>query len=151
MAELVIKGFTVLLHDEDVPLLNGRTWGIQINPNGRIYVRSTRPRPQVYLHRLLTAAQPGMDVDHANANALDNRRVNLRVATRTQNNANNRRRNPSGFRGVTPRGERWIARVMTGGRPMHLGVYDSLHEAARAYDAAARELFGEFARLNFPT
>jgi len=92
-------------------------------------------------------------VDHANGDGLDNRRANLRQATHAQNMANKRRyrNNTSGYKGVVlrPNG-RWWARIWLDSRMRSLGVYDTPEAAALAYDAAARSLFGEFARLNFP-
>ena len=91
-------------------------------------------------------------VDHINGDGLDNRRVNLRRATAQQNAMNRKRRsdNTSGYTGVTKRGERWIARIRLGSEDHYLGGFPTVVQAALAYDAAAIELFGEFARFNFP-
>lgn len=150
MSEVIIRGRVVLIDDTDIPLLVGRKWGIQFAPNGRVYVRSTNPQPQIYLHRLLLNAAPGADIDHINGNSLDNRRCNLRTATRSQNNANGRWDNPTGFRGVALRKNgRFVAKITIKGYQSYLGSFGSAEEAARAYDAAALALYGEFARLNF--
>lgn len=93
-------------------------------------------------------------VDHINGNGLDNRRANLRPATPSQNQANQRKRrdNTSGFRGVQwhPPGQKWRAVIRVKGRLISLGYYPVREEAARAYDAAAIEFFGPYARTNFP-
>jgi len=91
-------------------------------------------------------------VDHANGNGLDNRRSNLRQSTHAQNMANSRlnKNNTSGFRGVSRNGSSWGAQIRLGGRPTYLGTHDTPQSAARAYDAAALEHFGEFAQPNFP-
>jgi hypothetical protein len=93
-------------------------------------------------------------VDHRNGNGLDNRRANLRPATPGQNNANARRSrlNTSGFKGVSLHAHSglWRAYITADGKTRHLGYFHSPEDGARAYDAAAIELFGEFARPNFP-
>lgn len=113
--------------------------------------RSDGGRSAQYMHKFLTGWP---ETDHRNGDGLDNRRVNLRCATRTQNNANSRLRsdNTSGFKGVlwNRQRRRWYARITIDGRQRHLGSFGDPGEAARAYDAAAREVFGEFARLNLP-
>lgn len=89
--------------------------------------------------------------DHRNTDGLDNRRANLREATTSQNMANGQRRKTSGFKGVFPRESgRWRAKICVENRPINLGTFTDPADAARAYDAAARLHFGEFARPNFP-
>lgn len=109
---------------------------------------------QVLMHRLITNAAIGMDVDHIDGDGLNNKRDNLRIATRSQNMANVSigPRSKSGFKGVSwhAGAGRWRATTISNGRQVHLGYFDNVEDAARAYDAKAREIFGEFARLNFP-
>lgn len=106
---------------------------------------------RVHLHTFLTGWSL---VDHRNGDTLDNRRENLREATRSQNSRNAGRRadNTSGFKGVSwHSGSRlWRAYITVNGQREELGSHKSPIEAARAYDAAAREHFGEFACVNFP-
>jgi hypothetical protein len=107
----------------------------------------------IYMHRLICPVPDGFVADHINGNSLDNRRCNLRVATFTQNAVNVRhRRNKFGFRGValaTSSG-RFAASTRKDGRNMHIGVFDTPEEAARAYDAAVLAIHGPLACLNFP-
>lgn len=108
-----------------------------------------------FMHRTIMNPPAGMQVDHINRNPLDNRRSNLRLCTASFNLANtDRKRSASGFRGVWffPRNpaKPWRANIQAGGRRASLGVYSTPEQAARAYDAAAIELYGEFANLNFP-
>lgn len=106
------------------------------------------------MHRLILGARRGEFVDHKNGNGLDNRRTNIRLATQGQNNANRRNllKPLSGFRGVSahPYRSEWEARVKQGRKFVHRSVHASALEAAQAYDKAAREIWGEFAVLNFP-
>jgi len=92
--------------------------------------------------------------DHANNVTLDNRRKNLREADKTQSSCNRRKpkSNTSGYKGVMWRGNRrhWIAEIAFEGKTIYIGSYKQKIAAARAYDAKAIELHGEFARLNFP-
>jgi len=108
-----------------------------------------------FLHRTI-AARMGVRgiVDHVNRCGLDNRRCNLRTATVSQNAANMRRpsHNTSGFKGVTwsKARRKWIAKLVKNQRNINLGLFSDPADAARAYDRAARETFGEFAYTNFP-
>lgn len=107
----------------------------------------------VYLHRVIMNAQKGLEVDHINGNVLDNRVSNLRVCTHAQNMANYRpgKSSASGFRGVHQRkpGEKWTAHVSVQEKAVHLGNFDSPHQAAMAYDLWAKDIYGDFAKLNF--
>jgi hypothetical protein len=107
-------------------------------------------RASVSMHRVLVHPPHGLEVDHANGNKLDNRLCNLRVATRTQNNANARTRkhSKSGIKGVRfhKLNKRWQARIRCAGKQLHLGYFDTPQMAAEAYSRAASSLFGEFAR-----
>ncbi len=125
------------------------------HPDGRTTyaVRHVRVRRGFHttekMHKFLTGWPM---TDHRNGDGLDNRRANLRPATRSQNNANAQKRsnNKSGFKGVHWDGRKWQAGIRLDGRQRYLGRFDLVEDAARAYDTAACALFGEFARLNFP-
>ena len=90
------------------------------------------------------------DVDHRNRNTLDNRRCNLRPATRHQTvgNVGLRADNTSGFRGASRFRNKWQAGIVVNGKREHIGHYDSKRDAALAYNKRAREVFGSFAFLN---
>jgi hypothetical protein len=105
-------------------------------------------------HRLawlyMTGDWPDGEIDHINRDRADNRWSNLRAASATENRANSKLRadNSSGLRGVVWDFQRrlWMARI----KNSHIGRFATKEEAARAYDAAAIRLFGDFANLNFP-
>lgn len=103
----------------------------------------------MYLHRFLMDHPDGL-VDHRNRDGLDNRRENLRITDR-YGNSRNVPPFRDGLKGVMrERTGRWRAQISCHGITHHLGVYESEGLAGKAYDAAAREMFGEFAYLNFP-
>lgn len=90
---------------------------------------------------------PENELDHINGNKSDNRLDNLREATRSQNIMNTKARsdNKSGVKGVKlqPNGK-YSARIIIKGKEKHLGTFNSIEEAAQAYEIAAKEVFGEF-------
>lgn len=104
-----------------------------------------------YAHRLaclyMTGAWPADRVDHINAVRSDNRWGNLRPATMAQNAGNRpmQKNNTSGFKGVFARSGRWMAMIRKG-RLFRLGTFDTPEEASAAYEKAASELFGPYAR-----
>ena len=107
----------------------------------------------ILMHRfILGLHQCALEVDHKDGNGLNNTRANLRLATRSQNASNIRYRKTSktGYRGVRVSRKRFEACIKVNGCPRYLGKFDDPAAAARAYDNAAREHFGEFAVLNFP-
>ena len=107
---------------------------------------------QVKLHRLIMNAQPGQHVDHINGDKLDNRRCNLRFATSVQNSWNSAPMANSKvpFRGVWEQAGKFAARITCFGKRHLLGFFPDAKTAALAYDFKARELYGPYARLNFP-
>jgi hypothetical protein len=145
-----------LVDDADLEWLSQYRWRAYLS-NGKLYTKAwITPRPNLEsqsMHRLIL---PGVaEVDHANGNGLDNQRHNLRPATRSQQMMNRRKSAgcSSQFKGVSwnRRQGCWEAYCGTSGKDRRrLGTFADEIEAARAYDAAAREMFGEFARLNFP-
>lgn len=146
-------GAVTLVDAVDIPLIANRSWSLT-NGYATAHCRLSDPEPRktLYLHRVLLDAPDRIFVDHINGSKLDNRRCNLRLATNSQNLANMgpRSDNASGYRGVMWRAEkgRWYAQI--GGRAQkYIGYFDTAEEAARAWDAAARELWGEFAFQNF--
>jgi len=107
------------------------------------------------MHRLIIKAPDNLLVDHINYNGLDNRKANLRLATKMQNNRHViRTRNPgtSKYKGVTWRKDRkkWAVKIMADGKTISLGYYKDEIQAAKVYDRAAKIYHGEFAALNFP-
>ena len=160
MKQLDIDGHEVLIDSEDLALISGFQWRVVVtDPRypDRKYVSTSRRHMTIYMHRLIGGAGTGEDIDHANGNGLDNRKDNLRAATRSQNLANAGKRRVGGrpgtseYKGVFWDKDRqaWSASITVMKRTKHLGRFALEEEAARAYDRAAVAAWGEFARLNF--
>jgi hypothetical protein len=108
----------------------------------------------VYMHRKILPPPPGMIVDHISGNVYDNTRGNLRLSTRRQNMYNKGKQvgTASIYKGVcySKTRRKWYAHIRFGKERFRMGYFDTEAEAARAYDRKAVELFGTYARLNFP-
>jgi HNH endonuclease/AP2 domain len=115
-----------------------------LDNNGYVVIRIDRA---IYkAHRLawlyMIGSWPRSTIDHINLEPADNRWVNLREATHSQNNANTRRCGASGIKGVYPHRGRWRVNF----RNKYVGIFDTQEQAREAYLSAARSAFGEFAR-----
>jgi hypothetical protein len=129
--------------------LNQWTWHLEKGYAARFDKRKT-----IFMHRQIMRPPKEMVVDHLDGNKVNNCRLNLRVCTCAENNRNRGKHSDaySAYKGVTynKAKHKWVAKCYYHGEPIWLGYFDSEVEAARAYDRKAVELFGEFARLNFP-
>lgn len=111
-----------------------------------------------YLHRLLTNCSKNLTVDHINGDPRDNRLENLRVCTKSENNKNQKKQKRTSdtaypeslYKGVSWHSQlnKWRARIGVNGKQIYLGIFKCQHEAAKSYNKAALEYFGDFARLN---
>lgn len=152
------RGLFATIDVADIPLVQGWNWTAIIE-NGVTYatrgasIGNGRSRT-IRMHQVILGAEDGFLPDHRDGNGLNNRRSNLRSATAQQNTWNRRlsSANTSGFKGVSLRADRgtWLAGIAINGKRRKLGTFHNKEAAARAYDVAAREFFGEFAVLNFP-
>ena len=109
---------------------------------------------KVRLHNLIiNKYDDGLVTDHINRDKTDNRRFNLRRITQVNNNYNSPPKGGlSKYKGVHKKRDRtkWSARIMLNGNVISLGHYLLESDAAKAYDKAAKQYFGEYAYLNFP-
>lgn len=135
----------------DRPMISKYSWHLDERPNGLCYAYTNVGRKTVRMHNMICPdAKP--ECDHRNGGGLDNRRCNLRPATRAQNAHNYRKIKKSGlssqYKGVTfqSRLKRrpWQSRIGN----LHLGYFASAEEAAAAYDRAAEQQRGEYAKTN---
>lgn len=141
-----------MVDDADFQWLNEFKW-FAINCRGTYYARCKHKGRSIGMHRMiLGVTDPKILVDHKNGSTLDNQRHNLRPCTIQENCRNKglRSTNKSGYKGCYRSKDvhGWISQIHVEGRNLFLGVFDTPEEAARAYDLAAVEHYGQFARLN---
>jgi hypothetical protein len=144
-------GLSVLVDDEDFPSLTLRRWRLH-RGKGPLYAVSNQGSGVEFMHRLILKVESGMEVDHIDGDGLNNQRSNLRGASRTLNLANQKPQvgRSSRYKGVywyTSRGL-WRAAIKYEGVKHHIGYFADEIDAAAAYDRAAVEQWGEFARPN---
>jgi len=152
------KGKVALVDDADFEWLNQHKWhAIQPNPPHGSFYAARRDMAQseryVYMHNVILGV---LGVDHRDSNGLNNQRSNLRPASPRENASHQRlqHRKKGGFKGVsrpaiaTGMSHLWFAYINHKGKRRYLGYFVNATDAARAYDAKAIELFGEFALTN---
>jgi hypothetical protein len=152
------SGEIAVISEQDKDRVSSHKWYVAKKNNGKKYIyaftqNSEGKKTFLYLHRLILALQPsdGMIADHINGDTFDNRRENLRVATPAQNNWNSKKKGGSNkYKGISLIKETgmWDVRINANNRRYYLGHYRTEEEAALAYNKAAYELHGEFARVN---
>jgi len=151
-------GESVILDLQDYYRLRGFKWFLSGNKTNlyasRTYKIGSKKVTIKSMHRDITNAPKGLIVDHINGNGLDNRRINLRLATHQQNKCNSRKKAgcSSKYRGISwsKRSNLWRAKLQYKGKCVLLKLFNSEIEAAKAYDEAAKKYHGIFSRLNFP-
>lgn len=146
------KGCVAVIDAEDLPLVEGRNWHAMVQSRTAYAVRRERHGGKLralLLHRVIMCAPDHMEVDHVNGDGLDNRRVNLRLAERSENSRNRKTHinNSSGFKGVyfeKTKGK-WRAQIRAGGKKYHLGYSDTAESAHDLYRNASMAHHGAFA------
>jgi hypothetical protein len=148
--------YVALVSEKDEDLANF-TWHVQVQKTGTYAKRvtgtvNTRMLHTVVLERILGRELERHELaDHINGDGLDNRRNNLRVATKSQNMQNKRigSNNTSGYKGVSWANsiKKWVAQIRVNGKTIILGYFDEPESAYEAYCKAAKEHYGEFANF----
>jgi hypothetical protein len=149
------RGYFTKVDDDDYEKYASVRWHVCPMKKGAKALRSTfvnGKKTTTYLSRVIMNAPKGKQVDHINHDTLDNRKCNLRVCTREQNNANQNisKNNTSGYKGVCwhIRLNKWQAKIGVNMKRITLGSFNTKEEAALAYNKGAKKYFGEFACLN---
>lgn len=154
------RGYFALIDLADYERVSAIKWRVRITKDGQIYGAAHAPGSghrgrTIQMHRFIVGAGPGDPrIDHKDGDGLHNWRTNLRPASNAQNIRNQRTHvgpKSSPFKGVSKtRAGKFRAQIMADYKKKNLGEFTEELTAARVYDAAARELHGQFARCNFP-
>jgi hypothetical protein len=154
--EIQLEKGTILVDDDDWEYLNEFSWYISHTGYSYtgIWMKFKQTTKQVKMERFIMRVPKGFIIDHINGNRCDNRKENLRLVTKQENNINRCKRSgcPTTYKGLTwiAKERRWKVRVKLDGKEYYVGRFVNEIDAAHAYDFKALELFGEIARLNFP-
>jgi hypothetical protein len=153
----ISKGMEVIVDDDDYDALSKYKWFYSTTGYAARTVYLGREngkeiKKNVKMHREILSAAPSSIVDHIDGNPLNNTRSNLRIATPAENVRNKRKNGTkkTKYKGVYLRPENgtWRVKIEKNGKQYNIGHFSSEREAAIAYNKAALEMFGEFAKLN---
>jgi len=149
------KNKYAIIDDEDYETLSRYSWSVICTKKGKEYAVRWIPGSIKFMHREILNAPTNRIVDHKDGNGLNNQKGNIRICTYSQNNASARKRTgcASIYKGVEwSRSKRkWRSRIgVSKGRKVHIGYFSNERDAAIAYDKKAKEVYGEFAYINFP-
>jgi hypothetical protein len=141
----------VKVDNNDYERLMKYKWGW--HGNKKIYISRKNHQGTIIMHREIVGLKKGdkLTVDHINGDTLDNRKVNLRICSYSENNANTPKQKNgklSKYKGVTKQKNRYRAEIRKNNVHYYLGSFIEEHDAAISYNNKATELFGKFARIN---
>jgi hypothetical protein len=154
MKQVVLSGGEVtFVDDADYATVSPFSWYAVRHHHGglaTVYAYTRIAGAQTPMHKFLT----GVKSDHIDNNGLNNQRSNLRPADQSHNRMNTRKTispTSSQYKGVCwhKKAQKWMASIKLNKKPIYIGLFSDEQTAAQAYDAKAKILFGEFARLNF--
>lgn len=151
MAIPLTRGQYAIIDPQDYDLIKAYKWQARYSKGNWYAIHSTTDG-EITMHGLILGTKEGHEIDHINQNGLDNRRENLRFATKSHNRANVRLRkdSKSGYKGVCfqPATGMWRAYIQIDKKWKQIGLYPTAKSAAIAYNEVAKISFGEFAWLN---
>ena len=151
MKKIVLtQGYYALVDDEDYNKLSVYKWH-SAKRRDKVYAERTGGgqgnKKTISMHREITKAPKGAEVDHINHRGLDNRKVNLRICTKSQNQMNSKKvRGVSKYKGVTwdKHAKKWKSQIREKGKIVCLGYFDIEHEASVVYEQRAKLLHGYY-------
>ena len=146
----------VFVDNEDYEWLQQYKWNFNLSRNGNGYATTNlylNKRNLIkHMHRLIMNEPIGLQIDHIDNNGLNNQKNNLRIVTNQQNQMNRKKgiNCSSKYKGVTwkKQDKQWQAQIQANKKYIYLGLFRIEEDAAKAYNEAAIELFGEYAHLN---
>ena len=140
------NGYKAIIDDENFKLLNQWKWSYH-------RIGYAIRKSNILMHRLIMNCPKNKTIDHINGNKLDNRKINLRICSLSENLKNQKLRinNTSGYKGVSfeKRRNKWRSQIKIGRQVKEIGQFKTAIQAAMAYDLWAKNIYGEYAKLNF--
>jgi hypothetical protein len=156
------KGYFSTVDEKDFDFLSRFSWCAQTHPRTTYAITLYDPgigiKKIASMHRIIMGNPKGFEVDHIDGDGLNNLRENLRICTVSENRRNRRKLDTtlSQYKGVSSQyyvdgkpNRKWKATIRVWNKQIHIGSFCNEVDAAIAYDNAAREYFGKFARTNF--
>lgn len=139
------KGKVSIIDDEDFEKISFTKWKFDRYARANVWNKELKKYESKSIHRVVMDAPKGFDVDHINGDKLDNRKVNLRICTRSENlhNLQNKARTPVGLRGAfkAKNDKKWFSTISVCGEIKRLGRFDTPEEAHFAYVTAHKKYY----------
>lgn len=143
---ILTKNKIAIVDDADYELLNQYKWHLSAGYAVR-RLRIGNSQIPIYMHRMITGIPDKYFTDHIDGNKLNNQKVNLRIATNSQNQANRKLiRSKTGHKGITFEAGKFRARITVNRKIFNLGRHEKIEDAINAYNKASKKYFKEYAR-----
>lgn len=140
------QGKFAIVDDEEFEYLNQWKW----HCSNRGYAIRTQKNKKIFMHRIINNTPKELFTDHINGDILNNRKVNLRACTTSQNGFNRKLNinNTSGYKGIVwhKRDNKWQVQIKAGSKNKYIGSFSDQREAIQIYNKIALQEFGEFVR-----
>lgn len=143
-----------MIDNEDFELVSKYKWWCSDKLYAYSFIPGPHPQKKVNMARLIMNCPFDKIIDHIDHNTLNNQKVNLQICSRRENSLNRVKRNNTSsiYKGVSwsKTKQKWITQIRTPNtKRAYIGAFDKEYRAAMVYDLWAKDLYGEFAKLNF--